>query len=427
MGKALNVVLNTPWAMTQDMVQAFIEITDRTDAFDGLVPKDEAVALLPTKKKESALSMRGDIAIISIKGPIFRYASLFEDVCAAGCSVATIARLYDSAMQDPKCNGIVFVFDSPGGEVSGISELADYIYANRDVKPTVAYVDYLCCSAAYWLGSACQSLYVADTSLVGSIGVVSAYNKSDDPKQITFVNSKSPNKVLDPESDEGKANIISRIDALADVFYNKVARNRGVSLAEVEKDFGSGGVFVGAEAVTRKMVDGVSTFEETFTKLKKRCEMDAKEMADAAALQASADEAKAALATVTEQSATEIAALKEELAKAQGLAAESAKSLLTTEITGMVGAEYASTIMNFYGKLNADEVKTLAGMVKAQIDAKVAVVETLGAPEGSDESKPVASADAYDKRVQELVTEGMSSIDAEKQAAAEAFAAHKED
>ena len=427
MGRALSAILNTPWAMNQDMVQTFIEITERSDAFDGLIPKDEAVALLPMKKKEAALSMRDSIAVITVKGPIFRYASLFEAVCEAGVSVATLSRLYASAMEDPKCEGILFVFDSPGGEVSGISELSDYIFANRATKPTLAYTDALCCSAAYWLGSSCQELYVADTSLIGSIGVVSAYNKSDEPGKVTFVNSKSPNKVLDPESDEGKANIISRIDALADVFYNKVARNRGVTLAEVEKDFGAGGVFVGAEAVARKMVDGVSTFEETFMKLKKRCEMDATMMADAAALQASADEAKAALATVKEQTASEIAALKEELAQAKGAEAAAAKALLATEITGMVGAEHSAKLMEFYGKLNADEIKGMASLLKVEQTAKAAVVETLGAPEGSDAAVPVADEGTYDKRVQALVADGMSAIEAEKTAAAEAFAAHKED
>jgi hypothetical protein len=162
-------------------------------------------------------------------------------------------------------------------------------------------------------------------------------------------------------------------------------------------------------------------------KLKKRCEMDANAMADAAALQASADEAKAALATVREQTASEIAALKEELAQAKGAEAAAAKALLATEITGMVGAEHSAKLMSFYGKLSADEIKEMASLVKVEQTAKAAVVETLGAPKGSDAAVPVADEGAYEKRVQVLIEGGMSAIEAEKTAAAEAFAAHKED
>ena len=51
------------------------------------------------------------------------------------------------------------------------------------------------------------------------------------------------------------------IDALADVFINKVAAHRNISPKEVIENFGGGDVFVGQNAVRIGLADGLASFE----------------------------------------------------------------------------------------------------------------------------------------------------------------------
>ena len=69
------------------------------------------------------------------------------------------------------------------------------------------------------------------------------------------------------ETEEGKAKIQEHVDALADVFINKVALNRDISPKEVIENFGGGDVFVGQKAVSIGLADGLSSFEELVSDL----------------------------------------------------------------------------------------------------------------------------------------------------------------
>lgn len=75
----------------------------------------------------------------------------------------------------------------------------------------------------YWIASACDKILAADTAILGSIGVVSIFEKDDDGKTIEIVSSQSQNKRPDINTEEGKAKIQARVDELAEVLIAKVA------------------------------------------------------------------------------------------------------------------------------------------------------------------------------------------------------------
>ena len=188
------------------------------------------------------------------------------NICGA-TSYEILARDIHKALADPTIKALVLDIDSPGGEVNGCSELADMIYKARGTKPIIAYASSSCCSGAYWIASACDRILAADTAILGSIGVVSIFEKGDDNKTIEIVSSQSPNKRPNVETEEGKAKIQEHIDALADIFINKVALYRGITPQEVVKNFGGGDVFVGEKAVSIGLADGLSSFEEVIADL----------------------------------------------------------------------------------------------------------------------------------------------------------------
>ncbi len=77
-----------------------------------------------------------------------------------------------AAIEDDNVAGILLEVDSPGGEVAGCFDLADFIRAARDVKPIWAHANDAACSAAYLLASQASVTTTTQTGRVGSIGVV---------------------------------------------------------------------------------------------------------------------------------------------------------------------------------------------------------------------------------------------------------------
>lgn len=277
-------IRSEPWAITQEWLAAIVEIAERRGE------KPEAVAARLGRPLDNAYDVeeRDGIAILPISGPLFRYANLFTDLSGA-TSYDLLARDFARAIADPRIDAIVLNVDSPGGEATGVSEFADQIYAARGKKPIVAYVDGTAASAAYWLASAADEVVVNDTALVGSIGVVLATLDTSERdakagvRRVEIVSSQSPYKRLDPETDTGRARLQARVDALSEVFVEKVARNRGVAVQTVLRDFGQGDVMVGEAAVRAGLADRVSNFEAVLADLQARV------LGEAAAIVASGD------------------------------------------------------------------------------------------------------------------------------------------
>ncbi len=248
-------------------LKRILDIASRTNE-----PDFEAVAQKVADRADESgiLEIRGNVAVINITGPIFRYANLFTWISGA-TSIQELALAFRKAVDDDSVKAIVLNVDSPGGEVSGISELALEINRARDRKPVIAYADDLTASGAYWLASAAGWIVASDTAELGSIGVVGTwvvYAPAEGETAYQFVSSVSPKKRPDLASEEGKAVVQQRIDDLAAVFVSRVAQYRGVSVETVLSDFGQGGVLIASKAVAAGMADEIGTFEELIDKLK---------------------------------------------------------------------------------------------------------------------------------------------------------------
>ncbi len=233
--------------------------------------------------------LRDRTAVIDVYGAIMPRANFFSE-WSGGASCELLAKDVMWATESMDVDDILFVIHSPGGEVTGTSELSELIYKARSKKRTTAYVSGMGCSAAYWIASACQTVIANPAAILGSIGVMSVY--LDDSKamemagfeEIEFISSQSPFKNADPKSDEGKKRIQSRVDSLAEVFISGVARNRGVDAAKVKKDFGQGDVFVGADAVKAGLADKIGNFGDVIALIAQDFEGDVIDLTQDSAL-----------------------------------------------------------------------------------------------------------------------------------------------
>lgn len=260
--RVLSAILAERWAIQLDALDTILTVANRAN--DD--PEAVAAKLGRPLKNAPAVENRDGVAVIPITGPIFRYANLFTQVSGA-TSVESAALDFQAALDDPSIHTIVPVFDTPGGMVSGISELAQQIRAGSERKRVVGYVSDLAASAGYWLAAACPEIVIADTARLGSIGVVLSASADEGSGRIKFISSQSPRKHVRPDSEEGHEAYQSEVDKLAAIFISAVAAYRGVDVGKVTADFGRGGVLVGADAVVAGMADRVGTFETLIAEL----------------------------------------------------------------------------------------------------------------------------------------------------------------
>lgn len=261
--RAFAAACGSAWAIQPEALQGLLEIAAREHQ-----PDFAAVEAARARRTDSGLTMRDGVAIISVTGPIVRYADMFSAISGA-TSVSTLAREFNTALSDPSVRAILLNIDSPGGEVAGINEFAQMVFDARGKKPVLAYVDGMAASAAYWIASAADEIVTDNTGLLGSIGVVATVANPDvkSAREVQFVSSQSPNKRPNPNTDAGKSQLQTMVDDLADVFVSAVARNRGVTPDAVINEFGQGGVMVGAKAVDAGLADRLGSFEQIVSEL----------------------------------------------------------------------------------------------------------------------------------------------------------------
>ncbi len=241
------------WAITPEALQQVVAIAQ---GFGD--PEAVASKLGRPLANARKVSVRDGVAVVPVIGPIFRYANMFTEMSGA-TSVQTLALDFQAALDDPSINSIVLEIDSPGGQVSGISEFAAQIKAAD--KPVIAYVSSMSASAAYWIASAADQIIANDTSMLGSIGVVWQASIDSEDNEVKFISSQSPLKQASPTTANGRDQYQKTVDSMAEVFINTVATNRNTTREDVIANFGMGGIMIAADAIAVGMADELGSLE----------------------------------------------------------------------------------------------------------------------------------------------------------------------
>ena len=256
--RVIAAVLNEPWAATAEEISKVWAVVNRLGDPEALRAKIDK-PLDNTRHTD----IRNGVAIISVVGPMMRYANIMSEISGA-TSYEAIAKDVNQAIENPEVKSIILEFNSAGGTVTGCGELASLLQGNfKCNKPIIAYIEGNCCSAAYWIASACSKIYASETALIGSIGVQLIVSADEENKgKINFLSSHSPNKNSSVTSKEGKEERQRIVDDLGEVFVGAVAKHRGVSKEQVLKHYGQGSVFVAPDALNRGMIDQITTIEK---------------------------------------------------------------------------------------------------------------------------------------------------------------------
>ena len=272
--RVIDAICTQQWAITEPWLATIIDIAERKQSDIQAVLAARGEQLVNTDR----VIMRDGVAVLPVRGPIFRYANMFTQVSGA-TSIDSLAADFGAAVANPSVRAIVLEVDSPGGMVAGVSEFAEKVREATQVKPVVAYVSDTGASAAYWIASAASELVIRDTAGVGSIGTVMQTMRGGSDGSIKFVSSQSPYKQANPDSEAGQRLYQAHVDALAQVFIDSVAAYRGVTPQKVQEDFGKGAMLVGAAAVAAGMADRLGSLESIIAGLadeprKRACAMN---------------------------------------------------------------------------------------------------------------------------------------------------------
>ena len=227
---------------------------------------DDTEEDLPLGRKAYPVSPDG-IAVITISGTLVKKAS-WMDAESGLSSYGEIRTMLADARDDPGIRGILLDVDSPGGEIGGLFDLADEVYAVREQKPCYAIANDDAFSAAYALASCAQRLFVTRTGGVGSIGVIAVHMDQSgfDEKmgrKYTAVYAgarKNDYSTHQPMSSAARANLQDEVDRLYEMFVASVARGRDMSPALVRKTDAS--IYWGATAISAGLADQVGSFDD---------------------------------------------------------------------------------------------------------------------------------------------------------------------
>lgn len=204
----------------------------------------------------------GTIADIRISGLMMKGSSSM-----GGTSTIQARREIRKAAADQSIAGILLSIDSPGGTVSGTSELAADVRSANKIKPVWAYAEDTMASAAYWTGSQASRIVAnTDTALIGSIGaiqVIHDISSLTEQKGIkTLVFATGPLKGLGTPgskvTDEQAAHVQGLIDGVQESFDAAVKQGRGMSVKELAA-VRHGGVLRAPDALNARLIDAIGS------------------------------------------------------------------------------------------------------------------------------------------------------------------------
>ena len=203
---------------------------------------------------------------------IIRMAGTISAQPRAGLNDGTLGPVIEKAFNRGKPDAVALEINSPGGSPVQSALIGARIRRLAEEKdiPVFAFVEDVAASGGYWLAAAADEIYADASSVVGSIGVISAsfgldqfINKHGIERRVhTAGESKS---MLDPFRPENPDDV-ERLDRLLeDIHGNFIAhvKNRRGAKLDAEAKLFTGEVWLGERAQALGLIDGIGHMRTT--------------------------------------------------------------------------------------------------------------------------------------------------------------------
>ncbi|MDP4025095.1 S49 family peptidase [Methylobacterium sp. NEAU 140] len=219
-------------------------------------------ALLPRRFRER----RPRVAVVRLSGTIGAVSPL-----RPGLSIGAVAGSLERAFAMPGLKAVALVINSPGGSPAQSHLIHRRIRALAAEKglPVLAFVEDVAASGGYMIACAADEIVADPTSIVGSIGVVSAgfgfqglLEKVGVERRVHTIGEAKA--MLDPFRPEDPADIerLKRIQADVQAVFTDLVTARRPKLPPGENLF-TGAVWTGRQALPLGLVDGLGDLRGT--------------------------------------------------------------------------------------------------------------------------------------------------------------------
>ena len=250
---------------------------------DKLCYSDEVVVMLQKicgKKNESFNSfslenynivapfnnLNKKVAVVYMSGDIVEDGNYFD------ISAKRYVQILRKLRFDKDILGVVLRIDSGGGSAYASELIRREVELLAKEKSVVVSAGSMCASGAYWISTAAHKIYADDSTIAGSIGVISIlfsikelandFGVSFDVvKTEEYANIFSSTKKASPQELEKMQKLV---DNTYDRFVELVAKSRKITV-EQAKQLADGRVYTGQESIKLKLVDGIQTLNDTIS------------------------------------------------------------------------------------------------------------------------------------------------------------------
>jgi signal peptide peptidase SppA len=183
-----------------------------------------------------------------------------------GLALPTLANPLERAFRLADVKAVALAVNSPGGAAVQSALIATRIRALADEHkvPVLAFAEDVAASGGYWLATAADEIFADESSIIGSIGVISAsFGFPDALKRLgierrvyTAGEHKNPLDPFLPEQPD-EVEHLQRLQAdVHDAFCRQVRARRGERLKGDDEIF-SGRFWSGRAALERGLIDGI--------------------------------------------------------------------------------------------------------------------------------------------------------------------------
>lgn len=220
-------------------------------------------------KKLESLPLIGKFFKKGPKVPVIRLSGVIADATMrrGGISYAKMAKIIDKAFAMQKAPAVAIIINSPGGAPAQSQLIGTLIRTLADEKQVsvYAFVEDVAASGGYWLACAADQIYAQETSIVGSIGVISAsfgfenfIDKHGIKRRIhTSGREKSMLDPFVPEKPEDVARLKEIQHEMHGHFIDWVKSRRGSKLNGHDDELFQGRFWIGSAALDLGLIDAI--------------------------------------------------------------------------------------------------------------------------------------------------------------------------
>jgi len=216
------------------------------------------LAMYPQFKEEIGSGGKQHAAIVDVQGVIAQ---------GEGSSAATVIEGLKDAVKNKNTKGIILNINSPGGSPVQSAYIYDEIRRLKKLHPDLpiySVVGDLCASGGYYIASATDKIFVNQSSIIGSIGVImNGFGFSNvleklgvERRLLTAGEHKAMLDPFSPVKTQETQHMQTMLDQVHQQFISAVREGRGDRLKEAETpDLFSGLVWTGSEGVKLGLAD----------------------------------------------------------------------------------------------------------------------------------------------------------------------------